>query len=317
LVVFALFGLFQAGTYPIISKVTRSWFPASYRTSVQGAVTAFGRIGGACAPLILATLLMRVAGLPWYTIVVVIAVPGLALAAAIWIVFRDSPREHPWTNEHEREEIGAGQPAAGPTARLRLTTGSVKTLAALLLYAFASTLADMLYVFWIPLFLSQEKCLDQGMLGLFAPLPLIGGAVGGIVGGMLNDVLIRRTGQRRWVRTGIAFTGKSLAAILILVSLGATDGRLAMVVLLAVKFFGDWSLPTQWGTVTDIGGKSAATLFGLVNSAGAVGGALAGRLMSFALENYGWDGLFIGVACVYMFAALCWLFIDCTQQLSE
>jgi predicted MFS family arabinose efflux permease len=175
----------------------------------------------------------------------------------------------------------------------------------------------MLYVFWIPLFLSQEKCLDQGTLGLFAPLPLIGGAIGGIVGGMLNDVLIRRTGERRWVRTGVGFVGKGLAAILVLVSLGVTDGRLAMVVLLAVKFFGDWSLPTQWGTVTDIGGKSAATIFAFVNSVGAVGGFLAGPLMGLALRHYGWEGLFVGVACVYLFAAACWLFIDCTQQLSD
>ena len=47
----ALFGLAQAGTYPVLSKVTRNWFPLSVRTTVQGMVASLsGRAGGACVP---------------------------------------------------------------------------------------------------------------------------------------------------------------------------------------------------------------------------------------------------------------------------
>ena len=54
----AAFGLSQAGTYPNLGKVTRSWFPLTIRTTVQGAVASLsGRAGGACASLVVATLL--------------------------------------------------------------------------------------------------------------------------------------------------------------------------------------------------------------------------------------------------------------------
>jgi len=52
------FRLAQAGVYPVLNKMTRTWFPFSSRTTVQGIVTALGRIGGASAPLVVAYLLM-------------------------------------------------------------------------------------------------------------------------------------------------------------------------------------------------------------------------------------------------------------------
>ena len=40
----AAFGVAQAGAYPVLNKMTRIWFPLSIRTSVQGLVTAMGRV---------------------------------------------------------------------------------------------------------------------------------------------------------------------------------------------------------------------------------------------------------------------------------
>src|SRR5438874_1434494 len=83
-----------------------SWLPLSIRPSVQGVVTACGRLGGACSPLILATLLMGLCGLSWQFSLVVIALPGILLAIVLWIVIRNSPAEHPWTNHAESALIG-------------------------------------------------------------------------------------------------------------------------------------------------------------------------------------------------------------------
>jgi sugar phosphate permease len=88
-----------------------------------------------------------------------------------------------------------------------------------------------------------------------------------------------------------------------------------MVVLLACKFFGDWSLVTQWGAITDIGGPAAATVFGVVNTAGSVAGFVAGPTMGYLKQYHGWDGLFGTVAGVYVLAAVCWLVIDSSRRL--
>lgn len=313
----ATFGLAQAGAYPVLSKVTRNWFPLSVRTSVQGVVTAFGRVGAACSPLIVATLLMGTLGVSWRASLFAIAAPGALLALAFWLAVRNSPREHPLCNQAEQEDIEAGSasPAAGRRGALLLNRDSLFNLGMLLIYAFASTFQDQLYVNWIPLFLTEGRGLDDRAMGLFTPLPLLGGAAGGIVGGVLNDYLLRRTGNRRWARSGIAFTGKFVAAGLVLLSVQMADGRLAMVVLLAARCFGDWSLPTQWGTITDVSGRASGTVFGLVNAVGAAGGFVAGPVLGYLKQQHGWEGLFLGVAAMCLLAAVTWLFIDCTRRL--
>jgi sugar phosphate permease len=314
----AAFGLAQAGAYPNLSKVTRSWFPPDVRTTVQGVVASLsGRAGGACASLLIATVLIGLLGLSWRAALLVLAGAGLLLGAVFWLLFRNGPRLHPWANENETLLVEAGAPPAAPgtRARLRLTRGSGTTLAALLLYTLLSAFADQLYVFWIPQFLVEGKGLTPLAMGIFAGLPLWGGALGGTVGGALNDVLSRATGSRRFARSAVACTGKLLAGLLIAASVLVADGRLVMLVLLACKFFGDWAVPTQWGTITDIGGRASGTVFGAVNTVGAVAGFVAGPVMGLLKGRHGWDVLFATVAAVYLLAAGCWLFIDCTQRL--
>ncbi len=99
------FGLAQAGAYPVISKMTRTWFPLSIRTTVQGVVTAMGRIGGACAPVIVLWLLMGRLHFSWQDTLMILTIPGLILAVILWIAVRNAPSEHPWMNEAEKELV--------------------------------------------------------------------------------------------------------------------------------------------------------------------------------------------------------------------
>ena len=312
----AVFGLTQAGGYPILSKMTRNWFPLASRTSVQGVVTAFGRIGAACTSVILAYILMGLFGLSWQLALMVLALPGVVLALLFWILVRDNPQEHPWTNAAEQDLIGVGTAPnlADRPVTIRSDARAAISLGMLLVYAFVSTFQDQLYVFWIPDFLVNGRGLDASSMGLFTPLPLLGGAVGGILGGVLNDMLIQAWGNRKWPRRVVGFTGKLIAAGMVIWSLQVADGRVAMVVLLTARVFGDWSLPTQWGAITDMGGRAAGTLFGLVNMIGAVGGFVAGPALGYLKQHYGWEGLFYGVATMCLAAALCWLFIDCSRR---
>jgi sugar phosphate permease len=113
----------------------------------------------------------------------------------------------------------------------------------------------------------------------------------------------------------VALTGKLLAAVFMAVSVAASDGRWAMVLLMGCKFFGDWSLATQWGTITDVSGRASGSIFGLVNAVGAVAAALAGPVIGLVKQTLGWNVLFFTLAAVYLVAATCWLFIDCTRRL--
>lgn len=311
------FGAAQAGAYPNLNKVTRSWFPPNVRTTVQGlvAVTS-GRIGGACAPLAVATLLMSVYQLGWRSSLLAISLVGIALAAALRIVLRDSPQQHPRTNAAERQLIGGEDRPRTAAAEMavRYSPAAVASLSLLMLQSFTSTFADILFVYWIPLFLVEAKGLDTSAMGLFASLPLWGGALGGAAGGWLNDLAIRRTGKLRMGRAIVGFSGKFAAALLIAASLSIESGRWMMVAVAAAKFFTDWSLPTLWGAVTDIGGRASGRVFGLVNTVGALGGFVAGPAIGALKQHFGWPPVFWLIAAVYIASALCWLGIDPTRR---
>ena len=292
-----LFGLTQAGAYSNISKVTRSWFPLSVRTTAQGLIGSFsGRAGGASAALVVGTLLLGWMQMEWRAAMWWLALAGICFAVAFRLLFTDSPAGHPWANAAEQALVDGEEPvrtpASGGAPRLDLSRPALGNLAMLMLHGVASAGADMLYVYWIPLFLSEAKGFDPVQMGIFASLPLWG----------------------KFARKAVGLTGKVLASILVLISLDVEDGRLIMVLLAGAKFLTDWSQPTVWGTITDIAGPLSGRVFGAVNMAGSVGAFLAGPLLGWIKQRLGWSILFQTIAGAYVFAGLCWLAIDATRK---
>jgi MFS family permease len=190
---------------------------------------------------------------------------------------------------------------------------SLVNLLMLCIQSVLSTLADNIYSNWIPLFLAQVHQLDYKSMGVYSALPLLGGAIAGLTGGLLNDWLIAKTGNRRWARSGIAFFGKGVAAVVLLAALLWYDSPYVFCWLLfVVKLFGDWSLTTSWGVVTDIGGRATASVFAFSNAVAGIAFIIAPPLFGFLAKHYGWPTVFVTVAITYALCALSWLAIDCT-----
>jgi MFS family permease len=183
----------------------------------------------------------------------------------------------------------------------------------LCLQSLLSTFADNLYSNWIPLFLAQVHHLEFKKMGIYASLPLLGGAMAGLLAGVLNDFLIAVTGNRRWSRVAVAGTGKLMAAVLLLFALNSYDRPYTFCLFLFfVKLFSDWSLTTAWGVVTDIGGRTTASVFALTNSVGGIGQIVAPIVFGQIADHYGWRNVFVAVAVAYVLCAIAWLFINCT-----
>lgn len=314
----ALFGLAQAAAFPCLSKVTRSWFAGSVRTAVQGLVASMSaRAGGACSSLIMASLLLGLLGMDWRNALLVLAIAGLVFAVVFALVFRNRPAEHPWLKSSEAESPLETEAALtiATSYRFQWSGANQISLAFFLVHAFASAFADNFFVYWIPRFLVEVHGLQPVKMGIYTSLPLWGGALGGVCGGVLNDLLIRQTGRRRLGRSAVALTGKGLASGLILAGVFVGDPFAAMLALALCKFFSDWSQASLWGTVTDIAGPASGRVFGIVNTAGNIGAAVAGPLMGRLTQEHGWDALFFALSGVYAVAALSWLVIDCTRPL--
>jgi sugar phosphate permease len=285
-----LFGLTQAGCYPTLSKVTRLWFPLSERTTVQGWVaTFFGRGGGAVSFLLFGYVLMGWMELSWRQAVLVLSVLGCVFGAVFLYLFRNTPRDHPWANDAEADVIREGETETVDATRSALRWSTViksGNMKVFFVQQFTSAFADNVYVYWIPLFLLTAKGVDIKSAAWMSAVPLAGGAIGGMIGGTLQSYLIVRTGNRRWSRSWIGLIGKLLATVFIFVSLAFSDAFQIVSVLFVVKFFSDWSQPTVWGTITDIAGRNAASVFGVINTVGSIAAVMAGPLMGLTIMYF-------------------------------
>lgn len=317
----AAFGFGQSGVYANLSRISRTWFPSSIRTKVQGWMgTFFGRTGGACGYFLVGGLLLGTLGIPWRDAVYGLAAVGIMLGLTFLTLFRNAPAKHWAVNEaeahliEETEEETKAPPAERPSFRevlSRMSPRSILNVLALNVQTILSTLADNIYSAWIPLFLFDEHGLGPAERGIYSALPLLGGACGGVAGGWLNDYLIRTTGNRRWARSIVGLAGKGIAGILLSGALLVYDDpRLFCGLLIIVKFFADWSLPSTWGTTVDIGGKASATVFAWNNSVAGVGSIIAPILYGTMSNDFGWNWVFVTGAAAYIVCALSWLAVD-------
>lgn len=318
----AVLGAGQSGVFAALSRVTRNWFPVSVRTTVQGWIGVFcGRIGGMSANLLVGSLILGVFLVPWRTAVYGLSAAGIAFAFLFALLYRNSPRQHPSVNEAEAELIEANPTEVSQNTIQKLTIRqmfyrmsprSIRNLLTLNVQTILSTIADNIFSAWIPLFLVEVHGLKFKEMGVYAALPLLGGACGGALGGWLNDLMIRRTGSLRWARTTIGMAGKGMAAILLATALFWYDAPYTFCAFLFfVKFFSDWSLTTTWGAVTDIGGRSTATVFAFNNSVASIGAILAPTMYGAVADHFSWHAVFLTGVAAYVLCALSWLLIDC------
>lgn len=354
-----LLGTGQCAVFAALGWLTRRWYPAAIRTTVQGWIGVFfARFGGAVANILVATVLIGVLGLGWQYAVVLLAAAGIVLAFAFFIVVRDTPEKHPRVNRAELALIGLGNTENGPQEKIGfkqlITNASPAALRSILLLAVAasfSSVADQIFSGWIPLFLSEAHQLNYKAMGIYASMPLIGGAIGGVVGGILNDATVRRF-HRKWARRIMGALGKGMAAVVLGIALFFTHQPYLFCILLGVvKFFADISLATRWGAVTDLGGRFTATMFSFINAfavgVGIIGSIGYGYLVpekpvvpapisaasqadsiteqvqldeevreQVIQENVrSWmPVLLVGFGC-YILCSTCWLFVDCTQSI--
>ena len=90
----ALFGAAQAGTFAMITSLTRTWFPASVRTTVQGFMGVFfGRMGGASANLLVGSVMIGML-FDWRTALYVLAVGGAVLG--VLFLLRTEDKSPQW-----------------------------------------------------------------------------------------------------------------------------------------------------------------------------------------------------------------------------
>jgi sugar phosphate permease len=314
IVVRFLFGVGEAGAFPIATRSLSRWMLPSERGFAQGITHAGSRLGGALTPPIVVAL---IAYSGWRAPFVVFGLVGLIWAAVWFWYYRDTPAEHRSVNIEERELIYGSVGGARPKTTRSVPWGMIlsnRNLWLLSLMYFCYGYCLSVYLDWFPSYLNAHRGFSLKEMGFYASLPLLAGTGGDLVGGTLSDRLIPRIGlrlARRWV----SILGFLIAAAA-MVPATVTASPHWSVVYTCIALFGlELTVGVSWAIPLDVGGDYAGSVSAVMNTCGNIGGAISPTLLAYLVRGYGWDVPFFVAAAFCVTAAALHLKIDAGKSL--
>jgi MFS family permease len=315
-----LFGAGEAGALPNAARVTTNWFPVAERGRYRGPIIACTYAGGAVAPTLTAYL---IGWIGWRWNFVVFCSFGILWAGVFYWWFRDTPYEHPRTNDAERELIGP--PAHGKVGRHEpipwgwvLRERNVYFLSGVII---CSAFMTYLYFTWYSDYLQTVRNVSPQQAGWLSSLVLTGSTLGVLLGGFLND-RFHLPRHRKWLCAGTTLSGAC-----VFLTGTFTDSPVHMSLL-----FGASSMcllcmqPIWWSFTAEVGGKHLGALFGLMNGLGTLG-AMASQgffgLFRGWRKELGYTGRDVADPAFWVYfgvlfgAALCWAMLDTRKLTGE
>ena len=311
-----LFGMGDAGCFPLITKSFRPWLLPSERTKAQACLWLAARWGAAFTPLAVVAVLHYVNWRGAFVLFGSLAIVWLGLFAR-W--YREDPQQHPSANAAERALL-AQITTAGPQShavpwRKLLSSRSVLLLS--LQYYFLS-FSWYFYVTWLPTYLQEHHHLTAQRGAWYAVFPLFFCGVGSLFCGLSSPYIARWTGSLQRTRRLMACTGFLLAGCCLTLAAHMPTLNSTIALMATACFFNDFVIPHAWASCMDIGGRNAASsVAGLMNFMGNVAGVSSSMLGGILLQRTqgNWNVFIATLGGVYFLGVACWPFIDSSHSI--
>ncbi|MEO8594311.1 MAG: MFS transporter [Candidatus Solibacter sp.] len=313
---FAL-GLGEAVVYPASNRLVSAWIPSSERGLANGLIFAGVGAGAGITPPLITYILMNYG---WRWSFWITALIGLAAGLVWYLLARDRPVEHPWVSTGESSFIQAGLPpqsaVAGGGTLPWLTILRSKDVMAISLSYFCFGYVAYIFFTWFFIYLNTVRHFDLKASAFYGMLPFIAMATCSPLGGWISDRLTRRYGKRLG-RCVVACVALALAASFLALGALATDARLATIVLAGGAGALYLSASSFWSVTADLGGTSAGSVSGVMNTCNQTAGAITASLTPWIAAHFGWTASFMVAAALCLVGSLAWLFVDPERTLAE
>lgn len=303
-----LLGLGEAGNWPGATKSNAEWFPIKERALAQGIFNSGASIGSIVSPPLIAFLYLWIG---WKITFVILGVLGLLWIIPWLVINKKLPVEHPWITEEEKEFILEDQKEEKSDAPglSWMQILKQKESWAVLASRFFLDPIWWLFVFWLPIYLSEKFGFSIKDIGTFAWMPYVGAATGAIFGGWISGKWMNRgwgVGKAR--KATIVLGGVIMLPSLLLTSVASEP--MYAILLISFILFG---FQTAIGNIQTLpsdffSGKSVGSLAGLGGTTAAIGVAITTwAVPKLVVESYipffllGALLVPLGIASVYIF----------------
>jgi len=320
----SLLGVSEAGNWPGAAKGNAEWFPIKERAFAQGLFNSGAAIGGIVA---IPTIAFLTIYFSWQMIFIIIGLIGL-LWLVPWLIFvKAPPKTHPWLSEEEKKYILGGQ-KEDEEESLQITEEYNPPVGELLSrkqswgVIIASAAIDpiwWLFVFWIPIYLSEVYGMDVRSIGIYGWVPYVGAMLGAWFGGLLAQNRIKAGWNVNKTRKVVITLG-SVIMLPALLALSNPGSPIAAVLIMAAVLFG---FQTAIGNVQTLpsdlyGKKTVGTLSGFAGTAAKLTGAGLVALVPMLTEGGNYAPAFvIGAALAFIVVASVWILIPKIEQLKS
>jgi sugar phosphate permease len=308
-----LFGVGEAGAFPVATRSMQLWFPRQERGLVQGVSHSASRLGAAIAPPLVVAI---VTTLGWRWVFYLCGAIGFVWSALWYLTYRNMPEEQQSVSRAELghirglDETGAIRPpptehvATMPWATLFRSPNMWAIMCAYFTYVYCL----WIFLSWLPSYLVEYRHFTLLKAGIFASLPLWAGVVGDTVGGLATDWLLMKTGRARLAHRLVAIVGMLGCAVFIVPAALADNAYTAVYCLTAALFFLECTIGPSWAVPMYVGGKYSGTVSGVMNMAGNIGGALSPAVFGILVQYGSWQAPFIVAAVLLVLGAAVWAF---------
>ncbi|HTS12665.1 MAG TPA: MFS transporter [Candidatus Limnocylindrales bacterium] len=311
-----LLGTGESIVYPATNRLVAAWVPSQERGLANGLIFAGVGLGAAVTPPLIAYITYRYG---WRLSLSTCAFIGLVIGALWFVIARDEPEQHPWVTPEEISYISAGLPqtATGRESQSlpwRTILGSKNVWIVTASY-FGFGYVAYIFFTWFFTYLNVVRGLNLKASAGYSMLPFAAMAACSSLGGWISDRLTRRHGNRagRCLSASVAMVA---AAIFVGLGTYVSDARLASFVLAGGAGALYLSQSAFWSVSSDIGGRSAGSVSGVMNMGGQLGGAATASATPFVAAHFGWNMSFWVAAGLCFLGALAWLLVDPDKQLT-
>ena len=311
----SILGIAEAGNWPGAAKGNAEWFPTKERALAQGIFNSGAAIGGIISIPLIAFLS---AFFSWKVIFILVGLTGLLWLIPWMVLVKAPPKSHPWITDEEREYILTGQQNQELDAQGKGNEGYNPSTAEMLSrkeswgVIIASAAIDpiwWLFVFWIPIYLSEVYGMDVQTIGIYGWVPYVGAMFGAWFGGLLAQNRLKVGWSVDRTRK-LTITLGCLIMLPTLLAMSNPGAPVNAVLLMAVILFG---FQTAIGNVQTLpsdfyGGKSVGTLAGFSGMAAKLGAAALTSLVPWLTSGGNYTPAFIiGAALALTALASIWL----------
>jgi len=294
-------GFGEGAAFPTATRAMSSWTPPGRWGFAQGITHAFGRIGNALTPPLMAALLGIVS---WRASFILLGVVSL-IWLFIWIsYFRDNPRDHPSITEADISSLPRRARAIAPVSG-RIWLRLARRILPITLIDFCYGWTLWLFLTWIPAFFVENFRLDLGASALFSAGVLCAGIAGDTVGGLATDRLLRNTQSLVIARRSVMISG-FLGALLFLAPVILIHSLTVAAVCLALAFFfAELIVAPIWAVPMDIAPRYAGSASGMMNFGFGVAGLVSPSSFGYLVDRTGsWVVPFLGSIVLLLIGAV-------------